>query len=52
MYREASNVHINMLGAGITIVSVKRQGPLVHYNLLSELYINQLHMKNKVMFKM
>lgn len=52
MYWKASNVHINVLGAGITVANVKRQGPLVQYNLLRELYINQLHMKNKVIFKM
>lgn len=49
---KASNVPINILGAGITVVSMKRQGPMVHYNLLGEPYINQLYMKNKVTLKM
>lgn len=49
---KASNVPINILGAGITVVSMKRQGPMIHYNLLGEPYINQLYMKNKVTLKM
>lgn len=38
-------MRINMPGAGITIVSTKKQGPQACYNLLSETDINQLYKK-------
>lgn len=37
-----------MLGAEITVMSEKRQEPLVHCNLPGESCISQLYMKNKL----